>query len=294
MNNHARCGGRQSGQALTEFVVVGLFLLVPLFLIIPVVAKLISQKQDVEVAARYSAWERTVWYRDNPPDHLDGYSGNVPFKSDATVAREIDARIFAQDTQPIVSDTSVDYELDPFSRQPNGNLESLVKESTPAGSGPAAYAMQASSESEPPGFVGIFDTVFGAAAAFTRFKLNTEGLFDARVSINLIDLTDIFGLDGVSLGNLSLSSHNVLFAESWSAAGTEQAKYVISGLLPQQYLDNDYVDDLQTLTAALPIAKELDADCLDIGHVDLEQVPLHRLGPVLGKRGSGPTRCNLR
>lgn len=75
----------QAGQALTEFVVVGSLVLVPLFLIVPVIAKVISQKQDVELAARYAAWERTVWYSDaGSVSGQKGYEGpTLTYKSDA-------------------------------------------------------------------------------------------------------------------------------------------------------------------------------------------------------------------
>lgn len=90
----------EQGQALTEFIVVSTFLLVPLFLIGPVLAKVISQKQDVGLGARYAAWERTMRYEETPGSGLDGYQGaELTFKSDESVAREIDARIFARNTQ---------------------------------------------------------------------------------------------------------------------------------------------------------------------------------------------------
>lgn len=285
----------QGGQALTEFVVVGLFVLVPLFLIIPVVAKLISQKQDVEVAARYAAWERTVWYQDTGSANLSGYHGYIPIKSDAQVAREIDSRLFARDIQPITSDGDVDYQLDPFSRRQNGQLNPLLQQNTQAGNKTAYYTAQTASQSSLPGFLaGLTNDFFDAVGGVTRFKLNTKGLFDAQVSVNIANLTGVFGLNNVNLDNLALSAHNVLFAESWAAGGTQHAQYLVSGLLPQQYLDNNPVSEFQDIISSLPIADELASDCLDIGHTDLEPVPAHRLTRISGgEQGSGATQCHL-
>lgn len=291
----------QKGQALTEFVVVGLFILVPLFLIIPTVAKLISLKQDVELAARYAAWERTVWYQSVGAANLSGYNGVVPVKSDAEIASEIDHRIFARDVQPIVSDgdgtgTQVAYELDPFARRLNQQQAPLLKQGNAgAPAGQAKYASVNTSQSTVPGLLAGFTAdFFNAIGGVTRFKLNTKGLFDASVSVDIADLTDIFGLANANLDSLKLSAHNVLLAESWTAGGTEHAKYLVSGLLPQQYLDNDVVGDFQALASAFPIARELDPDCLDFGHTDLEPVPTHRLENITGgAQGPGATHCNL-
>ena len=287
--------GSQRGQALTEFVVVAVFILVPLFLIMPVVAKLISQKQDVEVAARYAAWERTVWHQDGDPDHLDGYGGPVASKSDAAVAREIDTRIFAQDTQPIVSeDVSDSYELDPFSRRQNGDLAPLIAANGDGG-GDNAYARQSANQTEPDGIVSQgLSSFLSAVGSLTNFELNTRGLYDAEVAVDVIDLTDVFGL-GIPMDDLTLSGNNALLAESWAAGGTDHAAYRISGLLPQTLFDNPVVGTVQDLAGELPwITSELDSDCLDFGRVDLEPVPGHRLSPIdTDVRGDGAVTCDL-
>lgn len=53
---------RQFGQAMTEFNVTAAFLLVPLFIMIPLLGKYIDMKHASVQAARYMAWERTVWF----------------------------------------------------------------------------------------------------------------------------------------------------------------------------------------------------------------------------------------
>lgn len=53
---------RQAGQALAEMVVVALFFLVPLFLAVVAMGKFTDVQHTTSMAARYAAWERTVWY----------------------------------------------------------------------------------------------------------------------------------------------------------------------------------------------------------------------------------------
>ena len=53
---------KHHGQALTEFLICASFVLIPLFLGISMLAKYIDIKQAAVQAARYEAWEYTVWY----------------------------------------------------------------------------------------------------------------------------------------------------------------------------------------------------------------------------------------
>lgn len=270
---------RQRGQALTEFVVVALTLLIPLFLIIPVVAKLISMKQDVEIAARYAAWERTVWFQNGSRPDLQGFGGTISSRSDAAVSREIDTRIFSSDMQQIVSDDDPDYRLDSFmrlNRVVGGELQALPKAS-PSSSGPDHYAQQSSAEAEPGGMVGEIDSFMSLVGDISRFKLNHNGVFTATVSVPMTDLTGTFGIDSLPMDTLTLASSNVLFAEAWEAGGNQHAEWLISGLLPQQLFDNDAVSTLQSIAELGGISKELGPDYLKFGYVDIDPMPEHRL-----------------
>lgn len=79
------------GQAMVEFLVAAMFFLVPLFLAIAALGKFIDVQHEAEMASRYAAWERTVWYEDNggafdainQPNH----------KTMASINNEIGARL---------------------------------------------------------------------------------------------------------------------------------------------------------------------------------------------------------
>jgi len=269
----------QRGQAMTELLVVCALVLIPLLFIIPAVAKLISLKQDAEVAARYAAWERTVWFQDESRDDLQGYAGPIASRSDTTIARQIDSRILSVDSQAITSEPNPGYALDAFLRlnhEVRGVLEPLIKED--GSRGPVKhYAQQTASESAPDGMTGSVDDIIGTLGDISRFSLNTNGVFTATVSIPVSDLGVVFELAAVPMNNLTVSRRSVLFAEPWQAGGNQHAKWLISGLLAAQYLDNDLVQTLQDVAAFAGISKELGSNFLDIGHVDIDPMPSYRL-----------------
>ncbi len=101
-----------SGQAMTEFLIVTAFVLMPLFLGIPMLGKYIDIKQATIQAARYEAWEYTVWYDpgdtrgglipDNnevltnfDPTLKSGGRVTVPMKSEAQTRSESRQRFFS-------------------------------------------------------------------------------------------------------------------------------------------------------------------------------------------------------
>lgn len=288
---------RYAGQAMTEFLVVAVTLLIPMFLLIPVVAKIISQSQDMHVAARYSAWERTVWYHsDRPPSHSNESAARAVAKSDQQVAHEVDSRIFAAGDQPLVSGAGTFYRIDPFLQHLNADLDPLLDDYN-ASEGVSSFARQVSNEESPDGTVGAMNDFVETVGDFTRFDLNTEGLYDAEVSVNLIDLTEIFGID-VDMSALRMRATNSLFVEAWEAGGTAHAKYLIGGLTPQQYLDVSAVESAQTRLGDLPLSEEFQEECLVFGYASIEPMPVHRLSRpdarVTSVRGDGDNEnCNL-
>ncbi len=116
---------RISGQAMTEFLVVTAFILLPLFLGIPMLGKYIDIKQTTIQAARYEAWEYTVWYDPNDkrggliPDNNEilenfdptlrsGRKVAVPQKTEAATRNESRHRFFTaigQENPPAITNT---------------------------------------------------------------------------------------------------------------------------------------------------------------------------------------------
>lgn len=90
---------REAGQAMTEFVIAATFVLLPLFVFVPMLAKYIDFKHAAIQAARYQAWEYTVWYNSlDDHDIVDnfntGHAGfRMPRKDVATTQAESRNRI---------------------------------------------------------------------------------------------------------------------------------------------------------------------------------------------------------
>jgi len=82
----------QIGQAITEFNVTAAFLLVPLFIMIPLLGKYIDMKHSSVQAARYMAWERTVWF-DEKTKPKDTTTAQV--KSQNSLIKETQQRVFS-------------------------------------------------------------------------------------------------------------------------------------------------------------------------------------------------------
>ena len=97
----------QSGQAMTEMVIAASFVLIPLFLLIPWLGKYIDLQQSAIQAARYEAWEYTVWYNDvateAPAGAVDqnGSQITMPEKSIAELQAEARQRFFHEKRMPI-------------------------------------------------------------------------------------------------------------------------------------------------------------------------------------------------
>ena len=104
MTRSACASNSQKGQAMAEFVVMTAGCLLLLFVLVPVVAKLSDMSYKAQEAARYTAWERTVWYKTNGddamlPSQIDLTDGYLASRSDEDVLNSAERRILGF-TQP--------------------------------------------------------------------------------------------------------------------------------------------------------------------------------------------------
>ncbi len=268
---------RQRGQSLVEFLIVTSLVLVPLLMLVPVLAQMISLRQDTEIAARYAAWERTVWFQ---PGSRSGDFAPTTARDDATIARHIEQRVLSAAGYGVyTAQSEAEPVLDPFLKVANsatGQQEYLVRDRDAADEG-QAYVSQRSTEEEPPGMTGWMNDVVKTYGAISpRFDLNTKGLYEATVSLELIDLSWLGEpFDQSELFRYERS--NTLFAEPWNAGGPEHARQLISGMVAATMLDNGIVGAMQSAAGKGFASRELEADSLIFGYVDIEPMPAHRL-----------------
>lgn len=86
------------GQAMAEFVVMTAGCLLLLFVLVPVIAKLSDMSYKAQELARYTAWERTVWYNsfgasDTLPSQIDTKDGYLAIRSDADIHNSAEQRL---------------------------------------------------------------------------------------------------------------------------------------------------------------------------------------------------------
>jgi hypothetical protein len=261
-------------------VIVAIFFLVPLLMILPVLAKVISVRQDTETAARYAAWERTVWNQ-TIPSHPDPALAAATVKSDDQIALEVDQRIFSDGRTQVYTTRSnpAAPDIKPFAMVQSGNADVYPIMAPRVDSTPTAlrYTSQASVDNEPPRlaktlvqvFVSLVDTIF-------RFDLNTKGYVQSHIDVNLVRfpwLGSMFDFDA-----LVLDRGNTLFTDAWNPGGRDHAEYIVAGLVPEELLlDNNAVHAVQNLVGASPLRKDVRYDYLDFGYVNIDPVPASRL-----------------
>ena len=109
---------RQSGQAMTEMVIAASFVLIPLFLLIPWLGKYIDLQQSAIQAARYEAWEYTVWYNDVATEapagavNENGSQITMPEKSIAELQAEARQRFFSREAYANIPTTEANDDSD--------------------------------------------------------------------------------------------------------------------------------------------------------------------------------------
>lgn len=97
--------GRSRGQAMAEFVVMTAGCVLLLFVLVPVVAKLSDMAYKAQEMARYTAWERTVWYgvagnSDTHPSQIDTRDGHLAMRSDAAILNSAEHRLMSYTSEP--------------------------------------------------------------------------------------------------------------------------------------------------------------------------------------------------
>ncbi len=263
------------GQSMTEFLICASFALVPLFFGISLLGKYIDIKQTAIQAARYEAWEYTVWYADdNEP--MTGFNAVAqPIKSTALTHAETQQRFFTEpgnsDTvQPITS-------TDATTGWSAGTANQFWVDHTgaPLYAGVDGSGSSLSSSDDTPTIpvIGdvmntlfdIIDWAFSAIGSLMSFvgssvgftAINTEGYANSTVSMEVAvnprfrtaDDTDK-NLIGVTTGNtLDFISNAGVVSDGWNAGGVEHTYNQAGGAVPTVLLSEllDAIPGFETI-----------------------------------------------
>jgi len=264
----------QTGAIWAEFIVVAVFLLISVFTLIPLMGKMVDAKQKTEMGARYSAWERTVWF-ERVPQYVQNRNRR---KTNIELQNEIHHRVFATRDTGIHSQQKRDtrnIKYDPFNNFQNQNTRRyetmLERDSQTNGDN---YVKLTHTENNMPGIAGGITSAITSIGALTTFDLNRKGYHKNTVEVSLKEFSWIDEFSGIKP---TFKSNGAILADGWNAGGPREAENRVQGLLPQQVFDNDFIDNVQRFIGWVPMFDELDNDSLVLGKVDADVVPLHRI-----------------
>jgi len=271
---------KSTGQAMVEFLIAATLVLVPLFLIVPILGKYMDLKATTIQAARYAAWERTVWF--------GGTNWESGAKDDPTIQREIQRRFF-MDTATLKlqsndgGGTGTTGTPKPLWKDRAGNAMLLPYN---ANVGETRDLTNVDS----PGLINdVLDPVVSAISAVggvlgAAFVLDMDSLYVSNVSVQTAQTRPIKQVlhttADTSTATPLFTEKNVLIANGWSANGAPHVKKQTEGLTPTSFLQRSPVSDVLTVIQYLSyvFAPELNPNHLKLGgEIQPDIVPDDRL-----------------
>jgi hypothetical protein len=279
----------QYGQSMTEFLICASFALVPLFLGISLLAKYIDIKQTTIQAARYEAWEYTVWYADNGETTGNFTAVPQPIKSTALTQNETRQRFFLGSGNG-VTPTAIT-STDSTTGWSPGTANPLWTDHTGqplyAGINGASENLNSSADTPTIPIIGdvmdilfnIIDAGFSAVSSLMKFAgssvgftaINTEGNAEATVSMQVAvnptfvaNYTNLEGTPGTSDeltgGTLDFSTSASVLSDAWNAGGVAHTYNQAGGAVPTTLLNQliTAIPGLETaVNAAALLAPEM-------------------------------------
>lgn len=259
----------QRGQSLVEFSVAAMFVLVPIGLGLPYLAKVADARHNMHEAARYAAWERTVWYEAHDKYHL---------KSNADIKNEVSVRILGKAEAPIdsVEDKKKlapeNHKFHPFlytSDFKTGKRIPIFKEDSGeflAYSGKMEDAMKGASDVSK-----AVNSVISSGLKLEKKGMQTSELNWSHAWIPALDM---------GLPTISASARNVIMTEAWNAGGPVEIKKNLSGVLPLTLFNETVVQDFLSIGSSTSIDG---IKGFEPGRVDSDRVPCQRLTNLTGR-----------
>lgn len=274
---------RAGGQALVEFLVAAMFFLGPLLLAIIALGKLADVRHATLMAARYAAWERTVWYEDSGSKFAAINGANqksaarinneiavrlVNDRSSATVIRNTDrnATRFANGIDPMWHDFSHHAFLDRYDQQ-----DSAIAQQAPQRdyAGEAVAAIEA--VPLPSGVTGTrAPPVPTGTMAVVTVSLR-------RIAYNSPAFQRLWPRDGVWMQpwtGLDFSAPGAIVSNTWSANGSAATHAMVAQSVPTA---QGLGTGVGTVVNAAMTAWDPLAPAVEFGKIAPDVVPADRL-----------------
>ncbi|WP_426360250.1 hypothetical protein ACPUVO_08570 [Pseudocolwellia sp. HL-MZ19] len=279
----------QKGAVLAEFIVIVSLVVIPLYIGLTLIAKYTDNAQKVELAARYSAWERTVWYQNLPSSLADADNEINTVKSATEIGYELENRVF--------SNREASVYIAQQSDEVNEKGNSMSKSYWLDNSGKSISIYKSHLESEEGGesdensqeFIqvtdgqenkmygytsSILDSLFSFVGGLTGFDVDMKGAMSTTVNLTLIQPEF---LKEYITSDMEISRSQTILADGWNAAGPKHEELRAKGLVLSSVLDFGAFDTVRNVIGWLPMAKEIKTDSLKFGHVVIDAVPESRL-----------------
>lgn len=259
---------------MTEFVLGAVLFLIPVFLIVPMLGKYLDVKSSTVQAARYVAWERTVWY--------GGASASVAWpsreKTDGEIQNEVRRRIFSENSALSRDDKTGTAWAGAGAKAlwKNHNGTSMLQN--------YGDVVTAVANDQPDSIVNdVLTLAVTVADALGPFTLETKGLFSGQVSTSVytpaINMS-LSGTDSLAARVLTVTDKNVILSNTWSANGKAHVREQTIGLAPLGIFQKHPMDYIMTVLQIVmtPFAPEFVPGWLELGKVADDVVPPDRLG----------------
>lgn len=284
----------QQGQAMVEMVVMTSGCLLLLFVLVPVIAKLCDMSYKAQEAARYTAWERTVWYsnsnQDNTlPNQIDLLDGYLARRSDEDLLNSAQRRIMSFQREPLELSAQ---DIDPASSAQGNNYWRWTHGSggrAMTSSGAMAAQTQLSRQDTPSfayDVIGVYNDVMGTVNKvldvisfgqgdddFLQIAHPTHNFYSAAVSIPVAMSNGQLGNQSLlptALPQLNIRARSAVLADGWVAQSAghfdEKANDFVLGNVIDQ---NPIFQTVQSLVGLIePSFKNL-----DLGYVNTDPIP---------------------
>ncbi|WP_269532039.1 hypothetical protein [Chitinimonas sp. BJYL2] len=296
---------RQRGQAMIETLIACSLVLVPLFLALPVIAKYLDIRSHAVQAARYAAWERTVFFGGDAASELGWIVGPNAWKAnektEGAVKSEIAARVLSKpsDTAKV---ESADSSSSNFKGAANGLWQDRIGTSMLAYGDVQGAVGQ---ECDPSGDIGgaifggecapgtvnsVIMPVVAVASSVGPFTLEMGGKYTATVTLGAKSYDPNSYLMSAALARKPMTETSVVLGNGWSAEGPNTTGRIgvtqqVKGLTPLSLLaaeiDMGSLGSLSILNVIQTVmsiwAPELHPRKLQIGKIAPDEVPADRL-----------------
>ena len=268
----ARC----RGQAMTEFVIGSVLFAIPVFLLIPIVGKYLDMRATAVQAARYVAWERTVFYGGNAAS----VTWPANDKAGGTIQNEVRQRLFSEGTAIAGGDGAAG---DWGSNGIKANWHNRNGSAMLASYG--AVGQSLSNDDTPNIASDVVNLIVTVTDALGSFTLETKGLYTGQVSVGVTtqpinNSLSYNAADAFDPGALTFNESNVILANGWNAGGSDHVKSQTQGLTPTSLFATDPVKTVfDILKGAMAAVSTQELWFLELGKVEPDVVPPDRLTP---------------